>query len=313
MPLVRIRLFGRLQVLSREGVPLLFPTRKAELLFAFLVLHRGRAYPREVLAGLLWGDRTEDAARKALRTALWRVRSVLEPDGVPRGTFLLVEGPTVRFPAEAPAWVDVQEFQLRTAFLRGATGELGDEEVQGLQEALALYRGDLLDGIYDDWCLMERERLRLSLLRAREELMLQYERDGEWEAAVGEGREILRTDPLREHIHRDLMRCLVGLGDRPSALRQYQSCRTLLGQELEVEPMPETEALYREILSGGEFLSRLGLPAALVSGDTDGMIHKVEDVLEELYAVASRLERARLTLRGAGTRPRRSRGRVTPG
>jgi DNA-binding SARP family transcriptional activator len=66
-------------------------------------------------------------------------------------------------------------------------------------------------------------------------------------AAIGHGRRILAEDPLRESMHREVMRLCLRDGQRAEALRQFAECRRILDHELQVEPMPETLALYREL------------------------------------------------------------------
>lgn len=76
--MVRVSLFGGLEVLGPTGEPILPPTRDARELLAFLALEPDRRFPRDVVIGRLWGDRVESSARKALRNALWRLRGSLE-------------------------------------------------------------------------------------------------------------------------------------------------------------------------------------------------------------------------------------------
>ena len=68
--------------------------------------------------------------------------------------------------------------------------------------------------------------------------------------AVAICRTILVDDPCREGIHRTLMEYLVCLGHTDSARAQYHHCRRVLADELGVEPLPETQALYRRIMAG---------------------------------------------------------------
>ena len=253
MGTLHIRLFGGLS-LQREGCPLpSFATQKARGLFAFLVFHRERPYPRDVLMGHFWGDRPESVARKCLRTDIWRVRQVVEPgEGA---ACIQVLGDQVGFDPASDHWLDVDEFERKLESVpEGAGAPLSEEQARVLADAAGLYRGDLLEGVYDDWCLFERERLRLRYLGALERLARHHQDRGDWREASVVAQRLLSHDPLREHVHRDLMRCHAHLGDRPAALRQYEHCRLLLRRELDVYPMRETTALCEEI-RGGAFPS----------------------------------------------------------
>jgi DNA-binding SARP family transcriptional activator len=144
--------------------------------------------------------------------------------------------------------IDVVEFDR----LLGWGSEQGrlNQEVALLESAVRLYRGDFIDGHDYEWCIAERERLRLAYLATLEKLMELHVRRGELHLAIAHGEQILAKDPLREHIHRQLMVCHCLQGDRPLAIRQYRRCEKILYEELGIEPMDTTHRLYLEIESG---------------------------------------------------------------
>ena len=133
--------------------------------------------------------------------------------------------------------VDIHKFRALTK--RG--------DVPALKEAVELYRGEFLEGCYADWCLLEREPLFDQLCSVLEGLLRHHESRGELTEAIAFAKRINAFDPLREEMHRALMRLYAALGDRPAALAQYQSCKEILKRELGVAPMPETEALFIKI------------------------------------------------------------------
>ncbi len=314
---LRIRLFGSLEI-RRGGVLLpALPTERSKHLFAFLVLHRERLFHRDVLCGRLWGDRAEPEARKTLRTALWRLRSILEPEEEDEGTVFHVEGQQIGFPGTRAAWVDACAFEERMeAQGAGPDDVLDVEGARSCIRAASLYRGDLLEGIYgEEWCTFHRERFRLDHLTCLERLLRYFREREEWLDAIAWGQRLLRRDPLREHVHRSLMECHYAMGDRPSALRRYEECRAVLEEELGIEPMPETRKLRARILEAdmrtpSETTASRRDAAGDGSDDREGdvqdvsMAREVEGALEELYALAERLERAHRALRvGAPKQP----------
>ncbi|MFL5801098.1 MAG: ATP-binding protein, partial [Roseiflexaceae bacterium] len=111
-------------------------------------------------------------------------------------------------------------------------------------------RGDLLPGWYDDWVLVERERLRHVFLAALERLVLLLEQQQDYGAAINYAQRLLRHDPLHETTYQHLMRLHALSGDRASALRVYHTCATLLERELAVEPSPATCAVYEHLVHG---------------------------------------------------------------
>ena len=114
-----------------------------------------------------------------------------------------------------------------------------------LEAAIAFYAGDLLPGLYDDWCLLPREILRDKYIIAVERLMAWHASRADWGAAIIHGKRLLDADPLLEHVHRDVMRYHYARGDRPAALQQFARCKRVLRKELTIDPMAETVAHAR--------------------------------------------------------------------
>ncbi len=244
MSTLQIHLFGGLDVSRGDNRLPPFPTQKARSLFAYLVLNRSRAHSRDSLVGVFWGERPETVAKKCLRTDIWRVRHALsDADEV-----LLLKDHKIAFNADFPHWIDVAEFEKLIGAVRSVDPcEMTPEEVRSLEAAVSLYRGDLMEGMYDDWFLYERERMRLLYLTSLERLMNYRQSREDWAGAADLGQRLLATDPLREHVHRELIRCYYRQGNRPEALRQFERCATILRSELDIEPMAETRQLWEEI------------------------------------------------------------------
>ena len=129
---------------------------------------------------------------------------------------------------------------------------LGATNVQELEQALQLYTGELLEGFYDDWVLRERERLHLLYLNSLARLMCYYRHHQAYEQGLVCGQQILNHDPLREEIHREMMRLYLENGQRALAVRQYETCREALAAELGIPPMEETQALYAQIVPAAD-------------------------------------------------------------
>lgn len=235
----------------RAETPPRFPTRHAESLFAYLVLNRERLLPRDVVIGALWGELEEDVARKRLRTALWRVRSTLSevlPSNRDTDDYVVVARDRIGFTPSAPYWVDVERFEA-LAHPRPGTSRESDcgARLPCLQRAVELYRGDLLEGEYAEWCHTARARLQAQYLDAVERLMRCHATTGAWSEALDCGQRILAIDPLREKVHREVMALYYLAGDRPRALRQFSNCQQTLRDELGVDPMRCTRQLLEAL------------------------------------------------------------------
>lgn len=288
MMALRIDLFGRFEI-SCSGNPVAgLEGRKVQELLAFLLLQRPRAFSREYLAELLWGQRAPAQSKKYLRQTLWQVHSALAAlDGeAERSAPLQVDDQWVCFNQQCPLWLDVAAFEEAYGAAQGIAGrDLDDDRAAGLRQAVGLYHGDLLEGCYADWCLFERERLQNMYLAMLDKLMAHCEAHGDFEAGLGFGALILRVDRARERTHRQMMR-LYGLArQRTDALRQYQRCIEALREELDVAPSPRTVELAAQLRAG---LLEDPIPSAAVLNDT-APDHALPEVLARLQQMQQRL------------------------
>ena len=247
--MLSIRLFGSFAV-QRDGQYLPgLEAHKVQELLAYLLIYRERPHPRETLAALLWGESTTAQSKKWLRQALWQLQTALDVAKMPGGEgALLTEPDLIQFNARSDVWLDVADFEHAFAQSRGVAGEALDDVVAGcLRDAIALYRGDLLEGWYADWCLFERERLQNAYLMMLDKLMAHCETCCDYEIGIDYGTRILRCNRAREHTYQHLMRLYYLAGDRATALRQYERCVAALAEELSVRPSARTTALYDQI------------------------------------------------------------------
>lgn len=274
--MLRISLFGNLEVQSSIGPVGNFPTDSSRRLFAFLVLHRGRRYSREALASHFWQCRAKSTALKYLRAELWRMRKAVEVSGVP--SCIHASRHEVGFNQAALHWIDSQEFEGRIVPLSCRSGEdLEESEAHLLRQSVDLYRGDLLEDVYDDWAVIYRQRMRELFLQALEILIRFNAVKSAWSEAVVYAQRLLSIDPLREHIQRQLIRFHYLRGDRAAAMQQYALCRDLLARELDVQPMAETQELNRSIVaqqpaSSAVFRPRERMRRPTVRHPSDGVI-----------------------------------------
>lgn len=246
MNTLRFYLFGKLHVETNGRLVQKIEPRKAEELLAFLLLHRDQPQSREHLADILWGELEPEQSKAYLRKALWQLQSILDSQGG-KG-IILVDGEWLQINPHGNFWLDVKNLDDSFRSIQGMRGkDLHAEQVNSLQQAVSLYRGDLLGGWYQDWCLYERERLQHLYLAMLDKLMDHCETHENFENGVILGEKILQYDRARERTHRRLMRLFYRGGDRTAALRQYQKCVAALREELDVGPAERTRLLYENI------------------------------------------------------------------
>jgi DNA-binding SARP family transcriptional activator len=237
---MEVRLLGGFEVRLASGAPLAVPTKKAQALLAYLAVHRDRSHPRDKLAALLWGERSDGEARGDLRHALRSLRKALADIGT---SALRIERQHLALDPHATD-VDVLTFER----------DVAEGTPEALERAAAVYRGDLLLGftlnepLFEEWLVAERERLREKALEALAQLLAQQTKAASAERAIQTAVRLLALDPLQEAVHRTLMRLYARQGRRGAALKQYQACVGALRRELGTEPEEETRRLYQELL-----------------------------------------------------------------
>jgi DNA-binding SARP family transcriptional activator len=263
--MLELKLFGTGQA-RYFGRPIHgFPHHQACLLFCYLLVNKGNLLHRERLAAVFWGDSPTFTARKNLRNTLWRLRQTLESVGVEISQYLHITEENVAFIDSGPYWLDTEYFTAITSRYASLKGdELSAEQAAELAKAVALYRGDLLEGVYEDWFLYDRERLRLAYLDALYKLILYHKTDGSHEQGIDYGERMLALDPTREKVHRQLMVLHWLAGNPYAALAQYKRCAQILQEEMGIQPMEETRFLY-ERMARNQFTSEDKQPLSIAS------------------------------------------------
>lgn len=240
---LRIRLLGGLLIESDGRIFPRIPSRPGRSLFAYLVLNRDRQIARDHLAGLFWPEMADNQARRRLSQALWQIQTLFTAEGA-GGSYLLTTPGTVRFNPASDYWLDVEVFEAATDSLKEGQGY---DDPAPLAEAVALYRGDLLAGFYDDWVQVDQQRLRQRYFRALAHAANLHKSRGEFEEALVYARRLALLDSLREDAHRDVMRLCLLAGRANEALLQYEVCYSALADELGAEPEKVTTELFESI------------------------------------------------------------------
>lgn len=238
--MLEIRLLGSFEV-TCDGVPVKFPTRTAESLLTYLVLHPDIAHRRERLAGLLWPETDESRARSNLRHTLFRLRKAIGDD------HFVSDKVTIKF-------VPGPQYLLDTAQLELAESETISSEDLALR--VSVYKGELLSGFYEEWVTLERERVQVLFENRMQELLDRMVMEGKWREVRKWGEFWIAHGYSPEPAYRSLMMAYAALGDLSGMANIYQRCVDDLRSELSVEPSAETNYLYKR-LSRGEWVPKV--------------------------------------------------------
>ena len=248
---LEITTLGGLSVRSNGKLVSGFVSRKAEALLVYLASTH-RPHSREILADLLWDDRSTDQALSNLRTVLASLRKQLKPYIESTHQLVGLEFEKV--------WFDATE--LDAALVLAAKewrkeGLLSQASTLKLEQILALYRGNFLEGfsVYDsqgfeEWLMLERERLQQAVIEGFDHLVESYLAHAMYDQAIGQARRLIQLDSLREEAYFQLMTALALTGQRTAALEQYAQCQRVLETELGIAPSQELTELYGKIQVG---------------------------------------------------------------
>ena len=228
LPSWRLTLLGFWQLVGTEGSTEV--GNNGQRLLALLAL-RGRC-DRSYVSGVLWAECSEQHAAANLRATLSRLRR--------RNLVSLLDA------REGSLWLHPEVSVDARELSDTATAVLDGEPTGPMRHTLRALTGhDLLMGWFDDWVLLERERLRQLRLHALEALSAQFLRSDDPVAALEAGLAAVAIESLRESAHRAVIRAHLAEGNRAEALRQYQRLRCLLKTELGVEPSTLVTDLFR--------------------------------------------------------------------
>jgi WD40 repeat protein/DNA-binding SARP family transcriptional activator len=246
-----VRTLGPFQALLDGEILTGFDSDKVRALLVYLTLEADRPHRREKLAGLLWPDYPDRSARTNLRSALANLRKVVgDQNAEPK--FILVTRQTIQFNQQSDYELDAQQFSELV--------EVGTDHTANakqLEKAIALYRGDFMEGfslpdssIFEEWMLVTRESLRRGALQALQHLAGYYQDMGSYDLALELALRQVDMEPFQEAAHQQAMWILVLSGRRNEALSHYENLKITLETELGVAPLKQTQEMYQRILDG---------------------------------------------------------------
>ena len=254
--------------LEQEGRRPVALDRKTAALLAYLALEGPTS--RSKLAGLLWPDSGDKGARNNLRQVLHKLKPY--PGVIDTGNPIQL-GSQVH--------VDVHTIQRGDLPESAGTGLLGGLEYDDCPE-------------FDEWLLIEREKLAASIRDVLEQSADELEREGDYRQALAYGKRLIVLDQVSETAYRRVMRLYSLLGDRAAALDTYRQCRRALQSNLGVEPLPETTDLKAAIEGDSRAPARVRLPRAHTT-----FVGRTEE-LDRIGELLSRPDCRLLTLVGPG-------------
>jgi DNA-binding SARP family transcriptional activator len=248
---MRFHVLGPLEVEADDG-PVVLGGPKERLLLAHLLARPNQVVSVEALVQGLWGEQPPPTAAKTLQSHVKRLRRVLEP-GRTRGAAgeVLVTRQPGYLLRVAPGALDAARFEELTAKARRALAD-GAAPAAGamLREALGLWQGQAFEEFLDtDVGAAESDRLAELRLVAQEDRIEADLQVGRHRELVAELEGLVREQPLRERLWAQLMLALYRAGRQADALLAYQRARSVLVEELGIDPGTELRRLHAAVLA----------------------------------------------------------------
>ena len=227
---------GSLQIENEAGFPSeIMKWQKGCALLVYLIV-TGQPQNREHLADLLWDATSTAQSLQNLRKLLSRMRKWI-PE-------LAVTRKQVAYPVETAVSIDL--LTLNATLASGAIAEI--------DSTLSSYKGDLLNNFYlddaprfNEWLLLEREKLRQRVTAAYRQICFAYAEQGAWPQGIAAAQRWFALDLLNEEALRHLLQFLAASGQINVALQQYEISRQRLWSDLGTEPAAETVQLAQRL------------------------------------------------------------------
>ncbi len=259
----RIEMLGWLRATHSDLSISKFQTQRTACLFAYLALNNHRTFPREQLVEIVWPGDDPEQTRDRLNQALSWLRRHLETNGIPAGSVLISD----RVQAGLSTTATVTDVQTFLALVRQAEKATDShQKMKLLAEGVAIFKGEFLPGMHEEWIENERMHLSETLSRSLKQLIDLHEHAGDLEGAITFARRAIVNDNLDEENHFALIRLLGLTGKTALALKQFADLERILVDDLGVTPSAATLSLIDQIrgrtLPGPSADIALNLPEA---------------------------------------------------
>ncbi len=224
---------------------------KARILFQYFITNRRQSTPRERITYELWPNLDPARANRDFKVALNAINKALQGNRQDKKNigYIHRQGLSYRLNPSTSITVDADIFETKLKEGRRIEKNNPQSSIDHYREGLKVYGGEFLpDRLYDDWTSGERERLTSLFLLGSTSLASLLLTIDEPDEAIIWSKQVTAVDPLWEEAYRIQMRAFISKGNRPQVIRIYDHCREILEEHLDIEPMAETTAIYKQIL-----------------------------------------------------------------
>jgi DNA-binding SARP family transcriptional activator len=247
-----VNMLGPVEIIRDPARPLAadaWTTRRARDILCFIASKRHHRAAKDAIIDAFWGETEIDVIEKNFHPTVSHIRKALNSNQLLKQNFLLYRDGDYQLNPQFSYRIDVEEFdRLLSEGENARRGREFERSVEAYESALALYRGEFMQGSYEPWVEEQRTYYREQYLRLLESLAAVAQKNEDWTRSMQLAHWILHEDPFREDIHCMIMRAQAALGNRGAVKEQYEELKRLLDKELGVEPSMETRKLYEGLV-----------------------------------------------------------------
>jgi len=249
-----IKMLGPVEVLREQGrklAPDAWTLSRALRILCFIASRQNHRATKDAIIETFWPDTRPDDIDKNFWPTISYIRRALNSNQEVKKNFIRYRESAYYLNPEFNYLLDLEEFERLIAI---AQSRRRDEDLAGYtiaaRTAIELYRGEFLEDIYDNWVEEPRAYYQTMYFTALKDLADYHHRLQEYDQSIAYCKIILNRDPYREDVHRQLMDSQARIGNRAAVREQFENLRTLLREELGVDPLPETLATYKRLVAG---------------------------------------------------------------
>jgi len=247
-----INMLGSVEIFRDRARPFAadaWTTRRSRDILCFIASRSHHRAPKDTIVDTFWRDTDLKTVEKNFHPTMSHIRKALNSNQPLKQNFLAYRDGEYQLSSEFSYQIDTEQFDRLIADAEAARRERDfDRCIRLYEQAVALYRGEFMQGSYETWVDDQRSFYREQYLRMLESLAGVADKKQEFVRAMDLAQRILRDDPFREDIHCLIMRAQSALGNRVAVKDQYETLRALLQKELGVEPATQTQKAYKELL-----------------------------------------------------------------
>ena len=234
---------------SKPFAPDAWTTRRARDIFCYIATHKHRRVAKDILIEAFWGDEDLETVEKNFHPTISHIRKALNSRQPLKQNFIVFRDGSYQLNPEFSYSIDSEEFLNFVAAAEIAKRENDAEQLRkNLESAYELYRGEFMEGSYEDWAEEQRHFYSEQFSRVLNGLAKASVAEKRWAEALKFANEILTHDPYREDLHRLVMKVLSAQSKPAAVKKHYEDMQDLLKRELGMDPAAETKRLFKELM-----------------------------------------------------------------